>query len=413
MRVVALCDVNAMFASCAVAEDPSLLGKPVLVAGDPADRRSIVLTASYEARAFGVTTAMPVRAALRLCPQALLVAPDHDLYRRYSQRLFSVLQEFTPVVAPVSIDEAYLDLTGCPGLEDGPEPLAHRIRHTVREKTGLTVSLGISDGRWPAKMAACLAKREPTGVLHLGPGDLHRLIWPLPIRAFHGVGPRTAERLEALSIRTIGALAGADDTRLRTLGRQGRALRLLAQGVDPSPVAEESAVKSISHELTFAHDLERPDDIRPVLLGLCDQVAHRLRREGYEAVSVTLRVRNREFVDFSRQLTLAAPAQRTDLLHRATQTLLGRFPAAAFPARLVGVAAGRLAPAASTSQTLFPDADDLRRERLADAVVMLKEKFGEDAVLPLGTVRSAAHPSYDRRRHGSSFGRHRAPGNGS
>lgn len=409
MRVVALCDVNAMFASCAVAEDASLRGRPVIVSGDPSDRRSIVLTASYEARAYGVQTAMPLRGALRLCPSAVLVAPDHDLYRRYSRRLFEVLQEFTPVVAPVSIDEAYLDLTGCPGLREGPRALALRIRARVLEETQLTVSLGVADGRWPAKMAANLAKRDPAGVVCLGPKDLEQRIWPLPVRTFHGVGPKTAERLEGLSIHTIGDLAQADDARLRALGGQGKAMRLLARGIDPSPVTDNAPVKSISHELTFANDIARPDDLRPVLLGLCDQVAYRLSRGGHAAQTVTLRVRNRDFLDFSRQLTLPEPRHRTDALHGAVLRLLGRMPKEAFPARLVGVAAGAISDLRQSTRSLFPDEAEMRRERLADTVHMLKEKFGEDAVLPLGTVKSPVRQSYDRRRHGSSFGRHNAP----
>lgn len=409
MRLIGLCDVNAMFASCAIAEDPSLAGRPVIVAGGPGDRRSIVLTASYEARAFGVETAMPVGAALRLCPQATLVPPDHDLYRRYSQRLFTVLMEFTPVVAPVSIDEAYIDLTGCPGLEEGPEALGRRIRARVRAQTSLTVSLGLSDGRWAAKMAANLAKREPSGVLHLGPEDLRTRVWPLPIGAFHGVGPRTAVICEGIGIRTIGDLALAPDAQIRPLGRQGRELRRLAQGIDHSPVAQEAAAKSISHELTFPSDLATARDVEPVLLGLADQVAHRLRGEGYAARSVTLRVRSHLFQDFSRQLTRQEPMGRLDELHAAARRLLPKLPQGAFPARLVGLSATNLEPRALTGGTLFPDAAEERRERLAQTVQTLKERFGEDAVLPLGTVRSAVRPSYDRRRHGSSFGRHRAP----
>ncbi len=403
MAVIALCDVNAMFASCAALEDPSLRGKPLLVAGDPGDRRSIVLTASYEARAFGVRTAMPVAMALRLCPGASIVAPDHDLYRRYSRRLFDCLQEFTPIVAPVSIDEAFLDLTGCPGISAGPQALGEQIRARVLSAIGLTVCVGLAPGRWLAKMAADLAKRREGGVLHLLGEDMPREIWPLPVEAFYGVGPKTAERLHALGIRTIGEIAQSDA--IARLGHHGEELRRLAQGEDPSRVEAEGAAKSVSHELTFGSDIARPEELRGVLLSLCDQVAYRLRRSGLRAGSVTLRLRSSRFQTFTRQAPLPAPAQRADALFARALELLPRMPKAAFPARLAGIAAGALSEASADAPSLFPDPETERRERLADAVTALRARYGEAAVLPAETLGSAAEESYDRRRHGTSFGK--------
>ncbi|MDA8344508.1 MAG: DNA polymerase IV [Thermaerobacter sp.] len=401
MALIGLCDVNAMFASCAALEDPSLQGQPVLVAGDPKDRRSIVLTASYEARAFGVRTAMPVGMALRLCPTARIVPPDHALYRRYSHLLFETLQEFTPVVAPVSIDEAFMDLTGCPGLAEGPLAFGAAIRARVLEAVGLTVAVGLAPGRWLAKMAADLAKRRTEGVLILGPGDLRQEIWPLPVEAFYGVGPKTAERLRALGIRTIGQIAQSEA--LAALGRQGEELRRLALGDDPSPVEADGPTKSISHELTFSRDVHRPDELRGVLLGLSDQVAYRLRRAGLYAGSVTLRLKNSRFQSFTRQAALPAPSQHSDALFTLALDLMTRMPHAAFPARLAGVAAGGLGEAAAQAPPLFPDPEAERRERLADTVTALRARYGEGAVLPLETLGSAAAESYDKRRHGTSF----------
>lgn len=400
MGLIALCDVNAMFASCAALEDPSLQGLPVLVAGDPKDRRSIVLTASYEARAFGVRTAMPVGMALRLCPGARIVPPDHALYRRYSRRLFQTLEEFTPIVAPVSIDEAFLDLTGCPGAEE-PAELGARIRARVLEATGLRVGVGLAPGRWLAKMAADLAKGRPGGVLALGLQDLAREIWPLPVESFYGVGPKTAARLRGLGIRTIGQLARSQA--LHALGRQGEELRRLALGDDPSPVEDDGAAKSISHELTFSRDIARPDELHGILLGLSDQVAYRLRRAGLSAGSVTLRLKNARFQNFTRQAGLPAPTQRYDMLFAQALALLPRMPQAAFPARLAGVGAGALVEAGAQAPALFQDPQTERRERLQSAVTALRARYGEGAVLPAETLGSAVEESYDRRRHGTSF----------
>jgi DNA polymerase-4 len=403
MALIALCDVNAMFASCAALEDPSLRGEPVLVAGDPGDRRSIVLTASYEARAFGVRTAMPVGMALRLCPAARVVPPDHALYRRYSRRLFEVLQEFTPVVAPVSIDEAFLDLTGCPGVADGPVALGTAIRARVLDAVGLTVAVGLAPGRWLAKMAADIAKRRPSGVLELGIADLGREIWPLPVEAFYGVGPKTAQRLRDLGIATIGEIVKSPH--ISTLGRQGEELRRLARGEDASRVEAEGPAKSISHELTFGQDIREPQELRGVLLGLSDQVAYRLRRAGLYAGTVTLRLKNSRFESVTRQAPLPSPSQHSDALFSCALALLDRMPRAAFPTRLAGVGAGSLSEAAAQPPSLFPDAEAERREKLADAVTALRMRYGEGAVLPAETLGSAAEESYDRRRHGTSFGK--------
>ncbi len=386
VALFALVDVNAMFASCAAAEDPSLRGLPLVVAGDPSDRRSIVLTASYEARAYGVRTAMPVREALRLCPGARIVAPDRRLYERYSHRLFEVLAEFTPVVRPVSIDEGYLDLSGCPGLADGALPLAARIRARVRERTGLVVSIGLAEGPWLAKMAADLAKKRSEGILLLGPRDVEEIVWPLPVDAFHGIGPKTAARLRGIGIRTIGQIAQADPRLLEGFGVYGERMRRLARGEDRGALAEESPQVSISHEETFARDIANPVDLHPALVAICDRVAERLRREGFVARGLGLRLRNAAFRDFSRQGPLPAPSARAEDLRREAEALLARMPAGAFPCRLLGVAAHALEAADAAPPELFPDDDAERRDKLWTAVTAVRRRYGPDALRPLGAA---------------------------
>lgn len=400
MCLFALVDVNAMFASCAAAEDPSLRGLPVAVAGDPSDRRSIVLTASYEARAYGVRTAMPVREALRLCPRLRIVAPDRALYERYSRHLFRVLGDFTPIVRPVSIDEAYLDLSGCPGLAEGPLQLATRIREQVRTQTDLLVSIGLAEGPWLAKMAADLAKKRSDGILLLRPQDLADVLWPLPVDAFHGIGPKTAAKLRSLGIGTIGQIAHADSKLLAGFGVHGERMRRLARGEDRGSLPEETRQVSISHEETFAQDISGPVALHPVLVALCDRVAERLRREGYVAGALGLRLRNAAFRDFSRQGPLPAPSARAEDLRRAAELLLDRMPAAAFPCRLLGVTAQALADAQALAPELFPDDSAERRQKLWDAVTSVRRRFGADAVRPLGAqpARPAKGPSSSRTR---------------
>ncbi len=396
----ALVDVNAMFASCAAAEEPSLRGLPLVVAGDPSDRRSIVLTASYEARAYGVRTAMPVREAMRLCPDVRIVPPDRQLYERYSRHLFATLEAFTPIVRPVSIDEGYLDLTGCPGLQAGPVALAAEIRRTVFERTALYVSIGLAEGPWLAKMAADLAKKRSDGILLLCPEDMPQAVWPLSVDAFHGIGPKTAAKLRGLGIRTIGDLATTDPARLRSFGVQGPRMRRLARGEEQGSLPEESGPLSLSHEETFARDVRDQEELHPALVALCDRVAERLRREGFVAQSLGLRLRNKDFRDFSRQGPLPAPSTRAEDLRRAAESLLGRMPATAFPCRLIGVTAHGLTKAGATAPELFPDDLAERRDRLWQAVSAVRERFGPDAVKPLGA--EATRPS--RRPSGQSKG---------
>jgi len=393
-----------MFAACAVAEDPSLRGKPLIVAGDPEDRRSIVLTASYEARPLGVHTAMPLREALRLAPKAVIVPPDHALYRRYHKRLMETLRGFTPLVEEVSIDEAYLDVAGTPGLEEGVESLARHIRDKVRDACSLTVSLGVSSTRFLAKMAANLAKDRPGGIVVLGPEDASRVLGPLPIGAFHGIGKRTEERLVARGVSRISDLERVGEAGLRTfLGEVGPAFLADLHGRGSARVAAEATdAKSISHEMTFARDVVRREDLLPILLALSDQVAWRLRAERMAARTVGMRIRHRTFTDHSRQMSVPKGVFLTEELYGAAAGLLDRMPEAAFPCRLASVAASKLTPIPSERWALFPSSPS-RGEALARTVDRLRRRFGQAAVMPAGVLGSPGEDLYDRALHGSSF----------
>lgn len=403
-KTICLVDVNAMFASCAVIADPALAAKPLAVAIDPSDRRSIVLTASYEARDRGVRTAMPLGQALALCPELVVVPPDHALYRRTQQAMGTLLERFTPLVEWVSIDEAFFDLAGCPILAEGAVAACAEIRRATRTELGLPVSIGVSTTRFLAKMASHLAKREPTGVFQLQPAQVPRVLHPLPIEACHGIGPKTAERLRAFSILTIGQLAAVAPHQLTSLiGQVGATFQAELRGEGPSAVkAVSRPAKSISHELTFAQDIAGPDDLRPILLALADQVASRLRRSGLAGSKVALTVRDRTFSSHDRQLTARHPVFLTEDIFRYVLTLLTRFPPSIFPCRLAGVSVAGLAPMAPLPATLFDDPGQAKRA-LAAALDQIRQRYGEDAMLWASTLGSAGQELYDSTRHGSSF----------
>lgn len=401
---ICLIDVNAMFASCAVLADPSLGGTPLVVAIDPDDRRSIVLTASYEARAFGVRTAMPLDRALALCTELKVARPDHQFYRQTQRAMGEVLKRYTPVVEWVSIDEAFLDLRGCPILSQGVEGAAAEMRRAVRADVGLPVSIGISSTRFLAKMASQLAKHAASGVFLLRPEAVPETLYPLPIEEFHGIGPKTASRLAAFSITTIGDLAGTPGRRVvQLIGQLGASFQAELRGEGAALVeTNEAGAKSISHELTFARDIASPLELHPVLLALSDQVASRLRRSGLAGRQVALTIRDRTFVSHGRQVTGEEALFLTEPIFARVLTLLGRMPASAFPCRLAGVAVAGLAPVPPQAVTLFPDAHQNRRA-LAGALDQLRQRYGDDAVLWASTLGSPGQELYDTRRHGSSF----------
>ncbi len=406
-----LVDVNAMFASCAALADPTLAGRPLVVAIDPADRRSIVLTASYEARAWGVRTAMPLGQALALCPELKVAAPDHQLYRQSQQAMGKVLRRYTPLVEWVSIDEAFLDLAGCPILGQGALIAASEMREVVRTELGLPVSIGISATRFLAKMASHLAKAAASGVFLLPVEQVPEHLYPLPIEAFHGIGPKTASRLSAFSITTIGDLARAPARQLAQLiGQLGSTFQAELRGEGPSAVEpSETEAKSISHELTFAHDIADPEELRPVLLALSDQVASRLRRAGLAGRQVTLTIRDRSFATHSRQLTAEQPLFLTEEIFPKVLTLLGRIPVGALPCRLAGVGVGGLQQMAPLPDTLFADRRQTR-QALAGALDQIRQRYGDDALLWASTLGSPGQELYDARQHGSSFRTRELPG---
>ncbi|GAA3647262.1 DNA polymerase IV [Microbacterium marinilacus] len=388
-------DMDAFYASVELLDDPSLKGKPVVI-GAP-DGRSVVSSASYEARRFGVRSAMPMAHALRLCPQATVVLPHFDRYRAVSAQVMEIFRGFTPLVEPLSIDEAFLDVRGARRLWGSPGRIARLIRERIVAEVGITASVGVAATKHVAKMASTMSK--PDGLLIVPAERTQEFLDPKSVRAMWGVGPKAAEALEARAIRTIGDVRSTPVHVLeRVVGPAGaRRISELARGLDARSVETERAEKSIGHEETFETDVADIEVLRAELLRLSDRVGVRLRRAGVEAAGVAIKVRFSDFSTITRSATLAEPSAVGQRIAEASRELLAGVDMR-LPVRLIGVRAERLRPAGSGGAALWDDDEDWRRVEgtLDDALA----RFGNGAVTRaafLGRGERPVHlPSHPR-----------------
>jgi DNA polymerase IV len=370
-------DLDAFYASVEVLKDPSLSGRPVVV-GSPA-ARGVVMSASYEARARGLHSAMPSLRARRLCPDVVFVAPDFDAYRAYSNRFREILLSFTPTVEPISLDEAFLDVRGAIRLFGDPPEIARRIRQGIREELSLTASVGVGPTKLLAKLASTQAK--PDGLLVVPAGEVLAFLHPLAVDALWGIGEKTAEILARLGIRTVGELAATPPVILeRVFGQhQAAGLHALAMGVDARDVVPFEAPKSVSHEETYPRDLDAPEEILREVLSLSHRVAARLRADGYRARTVTLKLRLPSFSTITRSRTLSTPTDvASDLFHVARELFLA-LPEGRRRFRLLGVAATGLIPSGVEQVSLVREGRWSDAERAMDRVAT---RFGRGAAVP-------------------------------
>jgi DNA polymerase-4 len=380
-RIVLHVDMDAFFASIEQRDRPELRGKPVLVAADRP--RSVVTTASYEARPFGCRSAMPVAVAKRLCPQAILVPPRMDVYAEVSSQVFAILEEHSPLVEPLSIDEAFVDLTGTERLLGPAHEVAERIRARIRGELRLTASAGLAPNKFLAKLASDL--RKPDGLTVVRPEDVGPLLGPLPVSRIWGIGPKTAERLAAEGVRTIDDLrrVGGDELERRH-GEGGRHWFELAWGIDDRVVVPDSEAKSLGQERTFEQDLPDADEVRGILLAETEAVGRRVRRHGLLAREVSVKIRYGDFETITRQATLPAATDVTSELWAAARALFDRWARASFrPVRLIGVTASRLSRSGRQSD-LFADAGHERKRRVDVVTDAIVERFGPGAVRRAG-----------------------------
>lgn len=377
-------DMDAFFASIEQRDRPELRGKPVVVGADP-DKRGVVSTASYEARAFGIRSAMPSRTAYRLCPEAVFVRPRMRHYAEVSDQLMAILESFTPDVEPVSVDEAFLDLGGVLHFWPDAETLARAVKEAIRRKLALTASAGLAGNKFLAKLGSDLHKPDGLTRVPTEPGAIAAFLAPLPTSRLFGVGATAAERLAQHGIRTIGQVQQTAETALAALVgvRFARHLRELAFGRDDRPLVLAWEEKSVSHETTFETDCADPEILRQTLVELAEQVGRRLRRLGKQARTVQIKIRFPDFKTLTRQTGLPAGEETDRGLIRAALALYTKESPQG-PIRLLGFGATHLEPAgratAPRQGDLFaadpPPERAARDMRLDQAVDALREKYG-------------------------------------
>jgi len=368
--------MDAFFASVEQRDDPSLRGKPLVVGG--AARRGVVAAASYEAREFGVRSAMPMAEALRRCRHLVVVPPRGDRYIEVSRKVFDVFHEYTPLVEGLSLDEAFLDVTASRSLFGDGEAIARLIKKGIYDATELTASAGVAPCKFAAKIASDFDK--PNG-LTVVPSDVAAFLAPLPIERMWGIGPKTAPTLRRLGYQTLGDLAKADPAALeRALGSWGPEVRELARGNDPREVVPDREAKSIGAEVTYDVDLTTREAVARTLLAHASRVAERLTMAGLVAGAVVVKLKLHDFTLLTRRMTLPSPASDTRTLHDACLALLDRFPLAGARVRLTGVSAQELGPAEAVQPTLFRDEKQDKRRDVENVLLRAKERFGNKPI---------------------------------
>jgi DNA polymerase-4 len=374
---IAHVDCDAFYAAIEKRDRPDLVDKPVIVGGG--GRRGVVATCCYVARTFGVRSAMPTGRALRLCPQAIVLPPDMAKYARVSRDIRERMQKLTPLVEPLSIDEAFLDLTGCEGVNGAPAALAlARFAREVEREIGVTVSVGLSYCKFLAKLASDLDK--PRGFSVIGRAEARAVLAPMSVGRLWGVGKVAEARLGRLGLTTIGDLQALDEkTAAARLGDDGRRLWRLAQGIDARRVTPDREAKSVSSETTFEIDVVDRDELTRTLLSHCDRVAARLRKSGLAAGAVTLKLRTPDFHLHSRSRSGLDSTQMAPRLFAVARALLEAEPVGQ-AYRLIGVAAGDLAPAAEADGADLLEGDRSREKAREAAIATLRDRFGAAAV---------------------------------
>ncbi len=375
-RQIVHLDMDAFYASVEQRDRPELRGRAVIVGGSAG--RGVVSACSYEARRFGVHSAMPMAQAVRLCPDARVLPVRMGRYKEVSRQIFAIIGSYSDRIEPLSIDEAFVDLTGCERLLGPAVEVARRIRSEVRGRTGLAVSAGVAPNKFLAKLASEAAK--PDGLLEVPPEGIDAFLLPLPLRRLWGIGAVTAAKLEKMGIGTVAELRGLDRQRLiRSFGSAGDHLYRMARGIDEREVRGGAPMKSVGNEETFDTDLRGEAALRRELWALAERVARRLRRGEVRGRTLTVKVRYGDFTTVTRSETLAEAIDHgLEIFGRAT-VLLGRTEALTRPVRLLGVTLSQLEPAGGGQAGLFEDGGRIKRESLDRAVDLLADRFGGSA----------------------------------
>lgn len=380
-RVILHVDMNSFYASVEAAHNPALKGKAIAVAGNPEERRGIIVTSSYEARQKGVKTTMTIREAKRLCPELIILRPNFPLYRKASEQMFAILHEFTAMIEPVSIDEGYLDITDCYQLGT-PLEIANRMQTRIKQELGLPCSIGIAPNKFLAKMASDMKK--PLGITVLRKRDIKHKLWPLKVDQMHGIGSKTAEKLNKIGIYTIQDLSKASVGLLKeTLGINGEKLFKRANGDDHAPVDPNavSDFKSIGNSTTLPYDTTNRTEINQVLQKLTETVIRRMKKQAVVAWGAQLTIRDYSRKTITRSRKLENPLDSVEVLYQEMSQLFDKhWDGEAI--RLLGVTTYDL----GDKQTAFKQLDlfsfekDAREAPLYDAIARLNEKYGSQMI---------------------------------
>ena len=380
MRQIIHIDMDAFFAAVEQHDQPAYRGQPVIVGGDPGTR-GVVSTCSYEARKFGVRSAMPLSQAARLCPMGVFLRGRMGRYLEVSSQIMAILEEYTPLIEQVSIDEAFLDVTGSEALFGPADAIARQIVERIQQEIGLTASIGIAPNKFLAKLASDLKK--PKGFVKIEPEEVQSLLDPLPVGRLWGVGPKTEENLHQMGVRTIGELSRIPPERLKKrLGDLGIHLYLLANGIDDRLVQPEERAKSIGHEVTFQEDSYDRDFLTGVLLKLSVKVARRVRQAGVSGRTINLKIRNSDFKTITRSRTLLRSTDDEGEIYQVVLELMEEAQWGRKSIRLVGVSLTQFTGEESDQLLLFSDEEQhINGRGLNQVLDKIRDRFGEKIIV--------------------------------
>src|SRR5664280_931912 len=384
-KVIFLVDMNAFFISCEMTRNGSIIGTPAAVAGNPKKRSGIILAANYEARSCGVKTTMVLHEALKLCPEIILVPPDHHFYQQKSEEVMALLSNYTPVLEQNSIDEAWLDMTGCEGLFGHPLNVAKRIMDEIKDKLGLWCSIGIAENKFLAKMAAEMKK--PLGITELWEADIPKILWPLPVKEMYGIGAKTAEKMSHMGIKTIKDLAQFDANLIvKAFGKGGSDIYLHANGIDNSPVLAHMTddMKSIGRSTTLPEDISDIENAKLVLMELADDIGRTARRHSKKGRTVHITLKYSDFHVVTKQKTIPATYTTMEIFESGCRLLEQNWDSS-HPVRLIGISLSGFHEDCSSGQlSLFDQMEDNvkkdKNRQIDKAMDKIRNKHGSETI---------------------------------